>query len=150
MKTKQTQTTRSRKPSQPLSPRYCYSKPRKKSLAPVVVALAAKAGVNLLKWQRRDLEPIGAVDEHLQFVHRRVAMSIPRQAGKTTIIEWYALVLAMLLGARILWTAHNYPIIVKTVEDFRAIIGAKAKDTTKGIPWFNLSLIHISEPTRRS
>lgn len=147
MKTKQTQTTRSHKPSQPLKPRYCYAKPHKKSLAPVVVALALKAGVHLLKWQCRDLDMIGAVDEHLQFLHRRVCLSIPRQAGKTTIIEWYALVLAMLLGARILWTVHNYQIIVKTVEDFRAIIGAKVNDTTKGIPWFNKHLSRTSSKT---
>lgn len=147
MKNKRTQTTPSRNPCKPLEPRYNYHKHYKKSIAPVVVALAEKAGVHLLKWQIRDLEQIGAVAKDLQFVHRRVCLSIPRQAGKTTIIEWYALVLAMLLGARILWTVHNYQIIVKTVEDFRSILGAKVNDTTKGIIWFNKHLSRTSSKT---
>lgn len=131
----------------PLEPRYCYHRPYKLNLESVIEALAQKAGVFLLEWQKRDLAMISAIDEQKQFVHRRVCLSIPRQAGKTTIIEWYVLVLAMLLGARVLWTVHNYQIIVKTLEDFRVILGRKVNDELHGIPWFNSKLSRTSSKT---
>lgn len=130
-----------------MKPRYCHSLGYKKTIEPIVTALAQKAGVNLLDWQKRDLEKIGAIDDNKKFIHRRVCLSIPRQAGKTTLIEWYALALALIVGARILWTVHNYQIIVKTVEDFRKILGVKVGDPYRGIPWFNKHLARVSAKT---
>lgn len=134
-------------PRLPLKPRYSLYQPSHASLEPLVEIVAAKAGKTLLEWQRRDLAHISAIDSKGQFVHRRVCLSIPRQAGKTTIIEWYALVLAAFLGAKILWTVHSYQIIVKTLEDFRSILGTKVHDERRGIPYFNNRLFRTSSKT---
>ncbi|MBF4807138.1 MAG: hypothetical protein HXK26_00320, partial [Lancefieldella rimae] len=79
-----------------------------------MVTLAGQAGMKFAGWQQRDLEILAAIDDNLQFVQRIVGLAIPRQNGKTTTIMWYVLTLAIVFGARVLWTAHNYSTTIKT------------------------------------
>ncbi|WP_156825457.1 terminase large subunit [Atopobium sp. oral taxon 199] len=148
MTSKTAQTTHLSAPSSSLlDPRYCIHEPYEKSLSPLVVTLADQANVTFADWQLRDLEIIAAVDEQLQFVQRIIGLAIPRQNGKTTIIMWYSIMLAMVFGARILWTAHNYSTTMKTLEDFRNILGTKVHDSVRGIRYFNDRLCRVSSKT---
>ena len=130
-----------------MEPRYCIYKPYTKSLAPLVIALAKEGGFDFAQWQIKVLEILAAVDTGLQFIQRIFGLSVPRQNGKTTIVEWYIITLAMMFGYRILWTAHNYNTTVKTLEDFRNILGTKPNDEVRGIKYFNDALLRVSSKT---
>lgn len=112
-----------------------------------MVTLAGQAGMKFAGWQQRDLEILAAIDDNLQFVQRIVGLAIPRQNGKTTTIMWYVLTLAIVFGARVLWTAHNYSTTMKTLEDFRDILGTKVHDSVRGIKYFNDRLCRVSSKT---
>ncbi len=130
-----------------MEPRFCIYKPYTKSLAPLVIALAKEGGFEFAQWQIKALEILAAIDTDLQFIQRIFGLSVPRQNGKTTIVEWYVITLAMMFDYRILWTAHNYNTTVKTLEDFRNILGTKPNDEVRGIKYFNDALLRVSSKT---
>lgn len=120
--------------------------PGASSYGPMVEDLAARAGVRLMGWQIELLTHWGAVDGG-GLINRRVGASIPRQAGKSTCGEWWALFLAVVLGRNVLWTAHNYMTTMKTLEDFRSILGTRPGDLARGVPWFNSRISRVSSKT---
>lgn len=118
-----------------------------RNYADLVEAIAEKAGQPLMAWQVGAVSHWSATDASGQFVHRRVGASIPRQAGKTTMAMMYAIFLSMCLGARVLWTAHNYSTTCKTLEDFKDVLGARVRDEARGVPYFNNHVSRVSNKT---
>lgn len=81
-----------------------------------------------MRWQLDVVNDWGAVDEDMQFVHRRCGDSIPRQAGKSDdAVEWGGY-LAAELGYCVLYTAHNYDTTCEMLRRFRDIFGRRAND----------------------
>lgn len=111
------------------------------------VALAGKAGIHLIHWQRDVLSDWGAVDEAGQFVHRRCGASIPRQAGKSEDAIAWAVYLAAGLGMRVLYTAHNYSTTCEMLRRFRRIFGRRPNDPTAEHPAFNRMVLSCENKT---
>ena len=79
--------------------------PYKKSVGKLASELYEQTGNKVLKWQKKQIEAILAVDRKGNYVHRRYGLSVPRRNGKTEIFlmrEFYALE----HGERVLHTAH--------------------------------------------
>lgn len=129
------------------SARYLIAQSYCASYIDIIEAVAEASNRELVEWQHDLLTLISATDNHGQFIHRRVGISIPRQAGKTTVIEIYVLFLTAFLGAKVLWTSHDYRTARKTLEDFRAILGSRCNDKVRGIEYFNKKLLRVSAAT---
>lgn len=66
-----------------------YSTPRnpaRRSLGPLVVALAIRLGLVLMAWQVEVLDVALELDEDGSFHYDEVVLTVPRQSGKTTLI----------------------------------------------------------------
>lgn len=83
-------------------------------------ALAGLGGLTLDDWQSDVLEAWLAVDSRDMLVAARCGITVPRQNGKTAMLEARALYGTVAWGERVLWTAHE----VKTARAaFRRILG---------------------------
>jgi hypothetical protein len=128
-------------------PRYCVYTPGVRDHADEVNALMSFTGKRMMPWQMDDLRLMTAETEDGLWANNEVGKSIPRQAGKTTDVMWWAVDLAMVLGYRVLWTAHNYDTTCKTIEEFRDILGSKPHDELRGISEFNSHVLRASSKT---
>lgn len=112
-----------------------------------VRAFAEGHGKNLMRWQLDVLNDWGAVDEQMQFVHRRNGGSIPRQAGKSDdAVEW-ASYLAAELGYGVLYTAHNYDTTCEMLRRFRDIFGRRANDPNARHRRYNQMVLRCENST---
>lgn len=109
--------------------------------------VAALANINLLDWQYEALKGISAHTDKGQFVHRRVALSVPRQAGKSVNGIVWVLFLLVILGYKVLWTDHNYATTMEMLRRFQAIFGKKVNDPLAKYPFFNSLLEGVTNKT---
>lgn len=95
-----------------------------RSTAEDALELAAAAGVELLPWQQVQVHRILGLTDEAEWAATRVGCAVARQNGKGVILEIVTLAKAVLMGERVLWTAHE----VRTMQDafirFRAILDA--------------------------
>lgn len=86
------------------------------------VELAATAGIVLLEWQVGQVRRIFGQRTDQEWVATRAGLAVPRQSGKGVVLEVVTLAKCVLLGERVLWTAHE----VRTMQDsftrFRSIL----------------------------
>lgn len=61
-------------------------------------------------------------------MHRRAALSVPRQNGKSWLVIAFCVYAAVVLGARVAYTAHLYSTVGEIWERFKDIFGSKARD----------------------
>ncbi len=91
------------------------------STAADAIELARIAGIELLDWQAEQVQRILAQRADGQWHAARHGLCVPRQNGKGVVLEVVVLAATVLLGERVLWTAHE----VRTMQDsfarFRAI-----------------------------
>lgn len=94
------------------------------STADDAIELAAAGGVELLPWQAERVRDILGLQTSSDYQATRCGFAVPRQSGKGVILEVVALAKTVLLGERVLWTAHE----VRTMQDsfarFRALLEA--------------------------
>ena len=85
---------------------------------PSLNALANAAGDMMDSWQRQiNRIALASTDEGM-WAARNVAMSIPRQTGKTYDVEWIAIHRAATIPRiRIVWTAQHFSVLHDTFED---------------------------------
>lgn len=75
---------------------------------PGIAKVAELLGTPLMPWQRRAADVIGEVDEHGRYRHSTVVLSVPRQAGKSALMDAVAVHRALTLrGARIWQTQQT-------------------------------------------
>ncbi len=82
--------------------------------ANVGIAFVAKYGLDLDPWQQLVLRSWLSFDSRGKYSHSRCGLSVPRQCGKSALLEARALIGMALFGERILFTAHN----TRTAEAF--------------------------------
>lgn len=110
-------------------------------------ALADKAGIHLVHWQRDVLADWGAVDEDGRFVHRRCGVAAPRQTGKSEdAIAWVVYLVAG-LGMRVLYTAHNYSTTCEMLRRIRRVFGRKPEDPNAEHPELNRLVLSCENKT---
>ena len=103
-----------------------------------VVALASRANVNPLQWQRSVLDDWTATDPDTgKVIHNVCGLAAPRQNGKSVDAQWWALKRAMVDGYRVLWTEHNYSTTCEMIARFKAVLGRKRNDKLAPFPGFN-------------
>jgi len=75
--------------------------------ADIGIRFAAKYGLELDPWQETVFRSWLSFGKNGKFSHSRAGLSVPRQNGKSALLEARALVGMALMGERILFTAHN-------------------------------------------
>lgn len=91
--------------------------------APAVVAVAAACGLALDEWQRDIANVVWAKLKDGSLASETVAMSIPRQAGKTYLVA--AMMLAYCLATEkvtVAWTAHHNKVMLETFTQLRSVV----------------------------
>lgn len=130
----------------PCPPSYHYALPYGRTLADAAADLGRAAGYDLLPWQREVLRDWAAVGADGKWVHGRNGLAVPRQNGKSIDGIVWALTLAMLTGAVVLWTEHNYSTTVEMYRRFKAVLGSKPGDP-HAVRSFNRHLAGVSAKT---
>lgn len=88
------------------------------------IELASAAGINLLPWQAAEVRRILGQTAAEEWSTSRYGLAVPRQSGKGIILEVVTLAKAVLLGERVLWTAHEVRTMQEAFARFRAIFEA--------------------------
>lgn len=86
------------------------------------VELATTAGIVLLDWQADAVRRILGQREGQEWAATRCGLAVPRQNGKGVVLEVVALAKLVLLGERVLWTAHETRTMADSFARFRAIL----------------------------
>lgn len=86
------------------------------------VELARLAGVELLPWQAEQVRRILGQREDQEWAATRVGLAVPRQSGKGIVLEVAVLAKAVLMGERVLWTAHEVRTMQEAFARFRALL----------------------------
>lgn len=79
-------------------------------------------------WQRDVLDHWLAVKPNGKWWHVRNGLSCPRQNGKSWLIEARIIYGVLILGERILYTAHDYSTITQLFDRMKGYFGEKAND----------------------
>lgn len=90
--------------------------------APAILAVARQLRLNLDDWQADIVRVMFAKTKEGRLASEIVAMSIPRQAGKTYLVA--AVVFAYCLvrpGVTVAWTAHHHRVMSETFASLRQI-----------------------------
>lgn len=93
--------------------------------------------IELDEWQRPIIRDWLAVDPSGQYVHMRCVLVVPRQNGKTLIIECRILFGVLLKGEKILYTAQDYSTVTKLFDRLKEYFGEKANDPEAKYPDLN-------------
>lgn len=88
--------------------------------------LAAIAGIELLPWQREQIRIILGMTADGEWSASRYGCSLSRQNGKGVVIETVVLAKAILLGEKVLWTAHHGATMVEAFTRFRGLLESTA------------------------
>lgn len=92
------------------------------STADDAIELAAAGGVDLLPWQADRVRDILGLRANSDYQATRVGLAVPRQSGKGVILEVVTLAKTVLLGERVLWTAHEVRTMQESFARFRALL----------------------------
>jgi len=88
-------------------------------------------------WQAALLELWLAVRPNGKWLHTRNGLSCPRQNGKSWLIEARIIYGAVVLGERILFTAHDYSTVTQLFDRMKDYFGEKANDKDAEYPELN-------------
>lgn len=94
-------------------------------------------GVFYDPWQQKVLDDWMAVDENGKYVHFRNGLEVPRQNGKTAVIEGRIIPGAVLKGEKFLYTAHDYSTVQQLFDRLMYFFGTKANDPFANFPELN-------------
>ena len=86
------------------------------------IQLAEAAGVILLPWQAEQVRRALGQTEDQEWAASRFGLCVPRQNGKGVVLECVVLAKVLLLGERVLWTAHEVRTMQESFQRFRALL----------------------------
>lgn len=95
------------------------------------------------------MDDLCAVTRDGLFVHRRAALSIPRQNGKSWVVIAFCLWALLVLGAKVAYTAHNYSTVCDIFDRFKRLFGTKANDQHAEHPELNSLVSAVRGTTSR-
>ncbi len=96
-----------------------------------------RLGVSLYDWQRRVLSDWLAIEEDGTYVHYRNGLEVPRQNGKTALLEARIVPGAVLKGETFAYTAHDYSTVQMLFDRLQGYFGEKANDPEAKHPDLN-------------
>ena len=142
-------------------PRFATARSDRESYGIGVARVAELLGTPLMPWQRQVVDTALEHDESGRMVYRDVVVTVPRQAGKTTLLlavmTWRAVQMA---GSRIVYTAQDGQAARKKWRDDQvpalnrsALQGAfdvRYSNGDESIRWHNGSLHEVISPTDRA
>jgi phage terminase large subunit-like protein len=88
------------------------------------IELALAADVRLLPWQTEQVHRLLGLRADGEWAATRCGLAVPRQSGKGVILEVVVLAKTVLLGERVLWTAHEVRTMQEAFQRFRAVLDA--------------------------
>lgn len=89
------------------------------------IELGRLAGLHLLPWQAEQVRRAFAQNPITQdWAATRFGLAVARQNGKGVVLEVIVLAKAVLLGERVLWTAHEVRTMQEAFSRFRALLEA--------------------------
>ena len=94
----------------------------------IAIILMKALGVPPDDWQEGLLELWLAVKPNGKWLHTRNGLSCPRQNGKSWLIEARIIYGVIVLGERILFTAHDYSTVTQLFDRMKEYFGEKAND----------------------
>lgn len=94
------------------------------STADDAIDLVGLAGIELLPWQAEQVRRILGLDAAGEWAAPRVGLAVARQSGKGAVLEAVVLAKTVLLGERVLWTAHEVRTMAEAFTRFRALLDA--------------------------
>ena len=128
-------------------PTFHRSLPYKKSLGDTAIKLSTALGSPLDEWQRDTIRDWLAVDpETKRYIHRRCGLAVPRQNGKTLLIEM-RIHIGIALGEMILYTAHDYSTVTQLFDRMKGFYGEKARDPEAKYPELNKMVRSVRKGT---
>lgn len=128
-------------------PTFHRSLPYKKSLGDTAIKLSTALGSPLDEWQRDTIRDWLAVDpETKRYIHRRCGLAVPRQNGKTLLIEMRVHI-GIALGEMILYTAHDYSTVTQLFDRMKGFYGEKARDPEAKYPELNKMVRSVRKGT---
>ncbi|MGL3150658.1 hypothetical protein ACSS7Z_09880 [Microbacterium sp. A82] len=101
------------------------------STAEDAIALAKLAGIVLLPWQEEQVRRILGLTVAGEWAAVRHACAVPRQSGKGVVIEAVVLAKTVLLGEKVLWTAHHSQTMIEAFHRFKALLESNPGISTK-------------------
>ena len=78
-----------------------------------------------------------AVTEGFRYIHRRCGLEVPRQNGKTALVECRIVAGIAAMGETILFTAHDYSTVTKLFDRLKELFGERAADPDARHPELN-------------
>lgn len=112
-----------------------------------MAALGRAVGVDLFPWQRSVMDDWMAVAEDYRYIHRRCVLEVPRQNGKTALVETRILAGVVALNERILYTAHDYSTVTKLFDRLKEFFGECANDPDARHPELNALVRSVRKGT---
>lgn len=96
------------------------------SVTKAAIGFIKSMGVNLAEWQTLVLSHWLDRDENGMVTSTTCMLEVPRQNGKSTILNVFALVCALVLGRNVLYTAHQVKTVMKAFRWIDNLIQHKA------------------------
>lgn len=111
--------------------------------------LSAGYGLVLDPWQRLILDDWLAVGPDGRHAAATCWLSVPRQNGKTAIVEAFELFSLVILGHRMLYTAQELPLCRANFDSLLGWFGRKANDPSAEYPELNAMVKKITHTNGR-
>lgn len=124
-------------PSGNQAPTFRLALPYDRTQGGAVADLMGGLGVRLFPWQRAVMDDWMAVADGGRYVHRRCVLEVPRQNGKTALVEGRIIAGAAAKGESFLYTAHDYSTVAKLFDRLRHFFGDTANDPEAAYPDLN-------------
>lgn len=102
-----------------------------------------RLGVEYDRWQRDTLDDWLAIEEDGTYVHFRNGEEVPRQNGKTAVIEGRIIPGAVLKRESFLFTAHEYATVIRLFDRLQHFFGERANDPYAKFPDLNRLVLSV-------
>ena len=140
-------------------PRWATPRTDRRTYGPEVALIAEKLGLPLMPWQQQVVDVALEIDpESGRLAYREVVVTVPRQAGKTTLLlavmtwralKWPAQRIAYTAqsgkDARLKWEDDQVPILERS--PFGDLFRVRKTNGSEAIRWNNGSLHTVISPT---
>ena len=129
-------------------PTFHFALPYGRTNADVATAISETIlGLSPDRWQVDVMRDWLAMSEQGKYVHRRALLEVPRQNGKTLLVELRIHYGVLFAGEKILYTAHDYSTVTQLFDRMRVWYGESANDKDAKYPDLNAMVARVRKAT---
>lgn len=128
-------------------PTFHFALPYERTNSDVALAIAETIGVRADPWQSSVMDDWLAVNGGGRYTHRRNLLEVPRQNGKTLLVELRIHYGVLFAGEKILYTAHDYSTVTQLFDRMRDWYGDQARDPDAKWPELNARVSRVRKAT---